>query len=323
MALAILFLLGLPALTVSVTAEASSHGLRTDATHVAAESLLVRTERVEQLASVEREALAAQQGVINELVSRETLLLKQEADLDKEQKEMSQQLGQLRGSSLFRLDKEIELEKLSIAQKLASGLIWIVFAIISGWIYGYVFTYEYPALKNPAAAEPELVGFRNGLFTGFRCDPDWRICLCSLICMHARWADTVSSLKVSFMEFWYALLLFSVTMCAPFAVASYGATIVLWLVVVVKARQKIRQVYNMPNGTCGSYISDCCVWLVCPWCAAMQEALEVEFVEPNENRKLMNMENVAGQAFNSSLAPMKTGSQAPSRGGRSGPPTPK
>lgn len=190
---------------------------------------------------------------------------------------------------LRRAPKWFETMEMSsvFRQVLVDGIIvcafQLMFMALFGWIYGAFFTYDYGKLRKEPAATEGRHGFSFGLFDGFGCDPDWRICCCSCFCLPVRWADTASSHRVRFMEFWLALFVFALLI--TIAALAKGASMIAIVILAVLNRQRIRRVYNMPYCTCDSLIADTATWCCCSPCATMQEAMEVEFVEPAEESR--------------------------------------
>lgn len=165
--------------------------------------------------------------------------------------------------------------------------VYLVLMGIAGWIYGTFFTFAYPPLRQEPVVTRENFSF--GLFRGLTWDPDWRICMFSFCCMPVRWADTVSSSKIGFMGFWAALFLFAgLSAISQFTM---GLSALYLLVLAVMNRQKMRAAYGMPNKTWQTVVVDTCVWLFCAPCATMQEAMEVEFVDP-PLQESMNMKTL-------------------------------
>jgi len=138
-------------------------------------------------------------------------------------------------------------------------------------------------LRRPALQTQETFAF--ALCDGLFCDPDPKICMCSFCCIPVRWAATATSPKVKFMNnFYVALIIFSV--CATswqlFSTLNYGLGMLPFLLLgllVVWNRQRIRQAYRLPQSF-RITIEDCLVWTCCAPCAMMQEAMQVEFIEP-------------------------------------------
>lgn len=154
----------------------------------------------------------------------------------------------------------------------------IVLIAIFGWVYGSYFTYGYAKLRQVPAVMMGRQGFTFGLFHGFCCDPDCRIFCFSCFCAPVRWADTASSDRIQFMDFWLALTVFAILLVL--AVVSMPMLAIALVILGVLNRQRIRRVYNMPHSTLESCCADAMTWGCCGPCAVMQEAMEVEFVEP-------------------------------------------
>ena len=147
------------------------------------------------------------------------------------------------------------------------------------------FTYPYPKLHTTPVVTREHFTF--GLCECCNWDPaapsreimrDRRIPCCSCLCQPIRWADTASSSKTGFMSFWTAALL-AVVMNALCSV-SFFISAGIFIIVATIHRQQIRRIYGMPHGTCPSFTEDLCTWLWCSCCATMQEAMEIEYIDP-------------------------------------------
>lgn len=110
--------------------------------------------------------------------------------------------------------------------------------------------------------------FQFGLLS---CFDDKKTCFLVLCCSPIRWADTVR--MMGFMSFPSALCLFLGLTVLDALTSSAGLVL---LVVCTYYRQKIREKFGLPVGTCSSITQDCCTFLWCSCCAVVQEARQVE-----------------------------------------------
>jgi Cys-rich protein (TIGR01571 family) len=122
--------------------------------------------------------------------------------------------------------------------------------------------------------------FAYGLFdTNECCGRDRQMCFCAFCCTWIRWADTASNPRLGpFLEYYPAVFIASL-LCAV-SVITFGLSMPLLGLVVVLSRSKIRKVYNLESGTCRVLCHDCLVWWCCSPCAIVQEARQVEYVDP-------------------------------------------
>lgn len=121
-------------------------------------------------------------------------------------------------------------------------------------------------------------GFTYGLFSLDHCfGHHANVCLCAWCCFPLRLADTYSkephSLVSSFMK-----ALVAVSCVLALVELSVGMSHLLFIGMAVYFRQQLRKVYSLPNGDCSTFTQDCLTWCCCPFCAAAQEARQVEFV---------------------------------------------
>jgi len=233
-------------------------------------SLAQRQREVEEFAAAEKNALSAQQEALEEIVAQQASLAAHEEAL-----EAQQNLTASRVENILALGS-MGFVRSGVLEQLLAGLVYVTFLLIVGQLYGRHCTYEYPALFR----RPEVSGgtFSFGLFDGFNLDPDWRICLFSCCCQPVRWADTASNLRIRFVHFWPGIVIFG-SLCALSGL-TWGVTALVLLLVVVQNRQRIREVYGLPHGSFETVCLDCMAWSFCGPCATMQEAMEVEFVDP-------------------------------------------
>lgn len=280
-----------------------------------------RERRLEQVVTLQRDVMRQQQRALQGMVLRQARLAAQEIRVE-------QQLHRFRGgvaipSSIaatpvgaalasgtsdpaggasFDADsfsaglKNTQVMKASWREKLLGGLAYIFLMLLVAYCYGVFFQYDYGTLKRFPTHEGDdfAFGVCDGI-TRYVCDPDWRICCCACCCIAIRWADTAASSKVNFMSFFGAVLVFTILEVLT-GLSFFGFLLLLALAVL--CRQTIRAKYGLPHNTCDSICQDCCVWCLCSPCAAMQEALQVEFVDlPQEaERKQRMMEDA--HAFN-------------------------
>eukprot|EP00441_Pelagodinium_beii_P025184 CAMPEP_0197655754 /NCGR_PEP_ID=MMETSP1338-20131121/39647_1 /TAXON_ID=43686 ORGANISM="Pelagodinium beii, Strain RCC1491" /NCGR_SAMPLE_ID=MMETSP1338 /ASSEMBLY_ACC=CAM_ASM_000754 /LENGTH=417 /DNA_ID=CAMNT_0043231467 /DNA_START=60 /DNA_END=1313 /DNA_ORIENTATION=- len=187
------------------------------------------------------------------------------------------------GSSTAQL--ALRLSQQVIRDQLIGGALYVVVMCIIAYIYGVKFTYEYPKLEQ----EPVVTraNFSFGLLDGMKCSSsaatypivrDARIPCFSCCALPVRWADTASSMKINYLHFWAAVIF--VSLCEALAGVTYYITGFVFIIMAVILRQRIRRLYGMPYATCGSCTQDLCVWSFCAPCATMQEAMEVEYIEP-------------------------------------------
>eukprot|EP00930_Biecheleria_cincta_P043749 TRINITY_DN30026_c0_g1_i1.p1 TRINITY_DN30026_c0_g1~~TRINITY_DN30026_c0_g1_i1.p1 ORF type:complete len:360 (+),score=66.39 TRINITY_DN30026_c0_g1_i1:33-1082(+) len=246
-----------------------------------------------------RASLALHQQVLEQISSEQAVLAQEQARLTAKEDALLRTLGPqsssaeeptpLPKSSSSAAGREAEhaIRRLigrrnakEFQEALIASAVWLIALLVGGWVYGTSFTYAYP----PVRLFPPVTrtGFTFPMWHGFTCDPDWRICFFACCLAPVRWADTASSPKIDggfkFMGYWSFLFLFGVlyTMGHTY----YLVSSVLLVAVAVWNRQRIRKAYGMPSGDCGTCCEDTCMWCCCHPCATMQEALEIEFVEP-------------------------------------------
>lgn len=175
--------------------------------------------------------------------------------------------------------------------QLIGGAVYFVFMLVGAYIYGRKFTYEYPSISKLPVTLRDGYGrplsFTFGLFEFFHCNQeaesniiweDRRIPIFSCCCLPVRWADTTSSQKVRYMGFWSAVV--TVTLLNALAGVTYYITGILFTIIAVINRQRIRRLYGLPYGSFGTCMGDFCTWTWCSCCATCQEAMQVEYVQP-------------------------------------------
>lgn len=159
------------------------------------------------------------------------------------------------------------------------ALMWIVgpgfyflSVIIFAWLYRSfgIGKMQYPRSTPSFQGDSFSYGLCLGSCRGL--NQDWQICLCAFCCPLIRWADTMSMAPL--LPFWAALVLMLVlTLLVPF---TYGSTNILFALVGVYFRQRLRKIYNHGPFTPKHLAMDCCIWTCCACCAIAQEAREVE-----------------------------------------------
>lgn len=128
----------------------------------------------------------------------------------------------------------------------------------------------------------ESSGFAYGLVSFKNClTGDKIIFLLSFCCIGVRWADTMDKSRLG--SFWVALSIF--TVCSGLSQYTTGFTTVALMCFVVYCRQALRQKYNMEHGTIKTCLADIAVWWFCFPLAAVQEARQVEYVQPGKVAK--------------------------------------
>lgn len=269
-----------------------------------------RQSQIQNLLSAEQAALISQEKAIEQIAAQQTLLSQQQDELKRQEAKMDVEMGKSLAASGVILSQTAQSSSGSIKarsrisrilawlrtdwkEQLIGATVWGVMSLIFGAVYAFYFTYRYKQLRT----EPIVSrgGFSFGLCDGYSRDPDSRICCFGHFCLPVRWADTASSHKIGFITFWNGLFLY--TVAAALSSVSYGITGLICLVLAVMNRQQIRARYGMPNGTFSTFVADIAVWCCCIPCAAMQEALEVEFVDPPGMKKLDPVASVTQQSM--------------------------
>lgn len=253
-----------------------------------------RQARVQNLLSAEQVALISQEEAIEQIVTQQASLAQQQDQLKGQEAKADAEMVQRLAASGIILSQTAESSSAGIKarsrirrvaewlrkdwkKQLIGSAVWGIMVFIFGAIYATYFTYGYPQLRTEPLVTRE--GFSFGLCDGYSCDPDSRICCFGHFCLPIRWADTASSPKIGFVTFWTGLFLY--TIAAALNSISYGITGLICLALAVMNRQHIRARYGMPNRTFSTFVADIAVWCCCIPCAVMQEALEVEFIDPH------------------------------------------
>jgi len=160
---------------------------------------------------------------------------------------------------------------------LSGVLSWAILLALVGYWYNR-------QKKIPVGSEGHVPlptdAFSVGLFS---CLDDYKLSCLACWCGPVRWADTMR--MAGFLSFFSALAMFiglsvlsslgSLKLSKLSSVVASVAGIVL-LVTLTHYRQKLREKFGLPNGTCGSVFQDCITYACCSCCAIVQEARQVE-----------------------------------------------
>lgn len=291
-----------------------------------AQSTSTRTRQafMENMLGAQQSALFSQEQAIEQIAAQQASLAQQQADLKRREAKVEAEITKKLAGASFSQTGESSTSRIGIrAQARSMGewlqkdwkaqllfvALWLVATMFFGWAYGSYCTYEYPPLRIDPMVTRQNFSF--GICDGYRCDPDVRICCFSHFCLPIRWADTASSPKVDFATFWTGLFIY--TLAAALSGLSYGITGIICLALAVSNRQQIRKKYGMPSGTFGTFLADIAVWICCMPCAAMQEALEVEFVDPQDAIVHSSMRKVMQQTMGRSDADRFLANRKPDR----------
>jgi len=173
----------------------------------------------------------------------------------------------------------------------ASEITSTIHALSSFMVYS-VFTFAvafvYRKRKSDSAyqcsgTDSESSGFAYGLVSFKNClSGDKIMFLLSFCCIGVRWADTMDKFRLG--SFWVSLSIF--TVCSGLSHYTNGFTTVALMCFVVYCRQALRQKYNMEHGTIKTCLVDIAVWWFCFPLAAVQEARQVEYVQPGKVAKV-------------------------------------
>ncbi|CAK8985593.1 unnamed protein product [Durusdinium trenchii] len=125
-------------------------------------------------------------------------------------------------------------------------------------------------------------GFDYGLC---ECCHSWETSCWAIWCPWSLWSATASSPKSNFWAFTFWQFVFLTSGFFFFGGLLRVLSPLLCLLVLlghkwvlVRHRQHLRQKYGMLHSTCLSITEDACIWCYCIPCAAMQEALQVDYV---------------------------------------------
>lgn len=158
--------------------------------------------------------------------------------------------------------------------------VYIAFIMIGAVVFRQFYNHPYKSkpfedlMMNYTVRQNQ---FAYHLFDGFHCTPDWRICCFGCFFTPVRWAQTISNPRLALLGFWPAVTI--VTLLHSFSGISMYVSGFAFTIMAIVTRQRIRRLWNLPHGTCGDVTEDCFTWCCCGPCAAMQEAMQVEFVE--------------------------------------------
>jgi len=164
---------------------------------------------------------------------------------------------------------------------LTLNIVEALITVVSGILFTALFACCYKSYKEdpppllPRSTEhnPELLDtkvWRYGLCDCF--SGDKVMCLLACCCPALRWADTMRMAGIY--SFWTGVFLFAVL--SGLTQVTAGLTGLILLCVGMLKRQAIRNLFQLPNGTCMSYLEDCCIWCWCSCCAIIQEARQIE-----------------------------------------------
>lgn len=158
---------------------------------------------------------------------------------------------------------------------------YILFTLICAFIYDKVRkNYKYPQPKPDIEPDDD---FTYGLFG---CYSDPKLSLMACCCPALRWADSMDKAATpakSLISYWPGVLLVLgftlVNMMLSFALLHVFCGFCLHIVfvlVMVFFRQKLRRRYQIKGGSFRTFAADMIGWLCCPCCSIVQEAREVE-----------------------------------------------
>lgn len=252
-----------------------------------------RAARTQNLLTADHAAVIAQQKAIEQVAAEQASLAQHQQELKLREDKVDAGMAHALAAFDVILSQTVESSSAGIRvrsriraagdwlqknwkKQLIGAAVWAAITIGFGAVYATCLTYGYSQLRKEPIVTRE--GFSFGLCDGYSCDPDTRVCCSSHFCLPVRWADTASSPKIGFITFWAGLIIF--TIFAALNSFSYGISGLVCLVLSVCNRQHIRARYGMPNGKFSTIAVDIAVWCCCIPCAAMQEALEVEFIDP-------------------------------------------
>lgn len=160
-------------------------------------------------------------------------------------------------------------------EKMTAMVIYMVLVFTAGFLY-MQYCRHAPALKVPER-EVRTEEFQWSPFDASDVGRDLQMCVCALCCPWIRWADNASAPHIQFLAFLPALFITAVLASA--SSVTFGASLPMLLLVTVLCRQRIREAYGLPAGTCKILCCDCLLWVCCPCCAIVQEARQIEYVE--------------------------------------------
>merc|ERR1712032_109134 len=100
----------------------------------------------------------------------------------------------------------------------------------------------------------------------------------SCCCPGIQWASTVSNPRIGLVgSFWFALMFASLN-SHELNFLTHGVCSLVWAVVAVYARQRLRGKYGLESGSLITLGQDIFVWCCCSRCAVAQEARQFEHV---------------------------------------------
>lgn len=136
---------------------------------------------------------------------------------------------------------------------------------------------KHTTIPKLAEGQTRTDEFQYGAFDSSDILKDCQMCVCACCCPWIRWADSASAQHIQFLAFLPGL--FITALLASASSVTFGTSLPILLLIVVLSRQRIREVYGLPAGTCTILCGDCLLWVCCPCCAIVQEARQVEYVE--------------------------------------------
>lgn len=272
------------------------------------EDLRNREEKVERLAMIERDMLTEQAKALEFLAARESALVSKQKVLESEENVVDnraapsdrnhavapvrqvnnifgdlQGVGQITALVVVTFNSILDWYKqLTLGQQLFCSMFYISSMLIFGLLYTYLESLKPREMRNPSGKSMPST-FRHGLCHGVLhpCDPDYRtclrICFFSCFCAPVRWAATASEriMVPIMMPYYPTLIIFA--FLPTMAIMSYGASLIILVVLLVLNRQRIR-ISGQYLTTSLTLLEDISVWIFCAPCATMQEALEVELL---------------------------------------------
>jgi len=127
------------------------------------------------------------------------------------------------------------------------------------------------AAKDDFKHELELIDgrWRFGLLD---CCSDARTTCLVCWCPAIRWADTIR--MTGMLGFWTAFAIFMVL--GVFSELTFGIAHIALLILLIVYRQRMRVLFKLGHGSCGTYIEDFLTYLCCGCCAIVQEARQLE-----------------------------------------------
>jgi len=164
-----------------------------------------------------------------------------------------------------------------LSVNLIGTLLSVVTPVVMALLFGCCYKYykEDPPAALPLGPEhnPDLLdrGFWRYNLCAFMSAPRF-MCLLACCCPGIRWADTMRMAGIT--SFFTGIFLFA--FLSSVASATAGLTGLILLCILTARRQSLRAMFQIPSGTIGTYLTDCCVYCWCPCCAIIQEARQME-----------------------------------------------